>query len=125
MKNKVLNVVSALFGLLLLNGGLNKFLNYMPVPADLPEELIKDSMAIMEISWLMPLVGFAEIVGGMMILFPKTRALGALIVFPVMVGVLLVHLTVAPEGLPIAIVIWIILSWIIWENRKKYIALLN
>jgi len=134
MKNKVLNVVSALFGLLLLNGGLNKFLNYMPVPADLPQELIKDSMAIMEISWLMPLVGFAEIVGGMMILFPKTRALGALIVFPVMVGVLLTHITVgvllthitvAPEGMPIAIVIWIILSWIIWENRKKYLALLN
>ena len=125
MKNKVLNVVSALFGLLLLNGGLNKFLNYMPVPADLPQELIKDSMAIMEISWLMPLGGFAEIVGGMMILFPKTRALGALIVFPVMVGVLLTHITVAPEGMPIAIVIWIILSWIIWENRKKYLALLN
>jgi len=125
MKNKVLNVVSALFGLLLLNGGLNKFLNYMPVPADLPQELIKDSMAIMEISWLMPLVGFAEIVGGMMILFPKTRALGALIVFPVMVGVLLTHITVAPEGMPIAIVIWIILSWIIWETRKKYLSLLN
>ncbi|HRG66547.1 MAG TPA: DoxX family membrane protein, partial [Saprospiraceae bacterium] len=106
MKNKIFNVISVLFSLLLINGGLNKFLNYMPVPDNLPEALMKDDLAIREISWLLPLVGAAEIIGGLLILFPKTRALGGLVVFPVMVGVLLTHLTVAPEGLPIAIVIW-------------------
>ncbi|MBK7222419.1 MAG: DoxX family protein [Saprospiraceae bacterium] len=125
MKNKIFNVISVLFSLLLINGGLNKFLNYMPVPENLPEALMKDDHAIREISWLLPLVGAAEIIGGLLILFPKTRALGALVVFPVMVGVLLTHLTVAPEGLPIALVIWAILSWMIWENRQKYLLLFN
>lgn len=125
MKNKILTVVSALFGLLLVNGGLNKFLNYMPVPPDLPAELITDSLAMMEVSWLMPLVGLAEIVGGLLLILPKTRALGALIVFPVMVGVLLTHITVAPSGLPMAIIIWAILLWIIFENRQKYLVLLK
>lgn len=120
MRTKILNIVSALFGLLLINGGLNKFLNYMPVPDNLPEPLLKDTAAIMEISWLMPLVGFAEVLGGLLIIIPKTRALGALVVFPVMVGVLCTHLTVAPEGLPIALVIWAILLWIIVENRNRY-----
>lgn len=125
MKNKIFNVISVLFSLLLINGGLNKFLNYMPVPENLPEALMKEDHAIREISWLLPLVGAAEIIGGLLILFPKTRTLGALVVFPVMVGVLLTHLTVAPEGLPIALVIWAILSWMIWENRQKYLLLFN
>ncbi|HYK76809.1 MAG TPA: DoxX family membrane protein [Daejeonella sp.] len=125
MKRKILNVLSVLFGLLLINGGLNKFLNYMPVPEDLPEALVKDNIALLEISWLIPLIGFAEVLGGLLILFPKTRALGAMIVFPVMVGVLLTHIFVAPSGLPIALVIWAILLWIIFDNRQKYLALIS
>jgi putative oxidoreductase len=125
MQKKILNVLSALFGLLLINGGLDKHFHYMPVPSDLPEALMKDNAAFMEISWLMPLVGAAELLAGLLILFPKTRALGALVAFPVMVGVLLVHLTVAPEGLPIAAVIWLILGWIIYDNRKKYLPMIG
>jgi hypothetical protein len=54
MFRKVLNVVSILFGLLLINGGLNKFLNYMPVPEGLPVAFVRDNEAFLEISWLMP-----------------------------------------------------------------------
>ncbi|WP_026969495.1 DoxX family membrane protein [Algoriphagus terrigena] len=125
MKNKMFNIVSVIFSLLLINGGLNKFLNYMPVPEDLPAELLNDNTALMEIEWLIPLVGIAEILGGILIVFPKTRALGALVIFPVMVGVLLTHIFVAPSGLPIALVIWAILVWIIYENREKYLQLMT
>ncbi len=120
MKQKILNILSVLFGLLLINGGLNKFLNYMPVPEDMAEEMMKDFSAIMEISWLMPLIAIAEIIGGLLIIFPKTRALGAVVIFPVMVGILLTHVFVDTNGLPIALVIWAILLWIIFENREKY-----
>jgi len=125
MKNKVLNVLSVIYGLLLINGGLDKFFHYMPIPPDLPEALNKDNLAFIEIEWLMPLVGFAELLGGVLILFSKTRALGALVVFPVMVGILLTHIFVAPEGLIIAFVIWAILLWIIYDNREKYLNLLK
>lgn len=118
-------ILFSLFGLLLLNSGLNKFLNYMPVPEGLPEALTKDNDAFAEISWLMPLVGFAEVLGGLLILVPRTRALGALVVFPVMAGVLLTHLTVAPGGLVMALIIWAILLWIIIDNKQKYLPLIN
>lgn len=121
----VLNIISGLLGLLFLNGGLNKFFNYMPAPENLPEPLAKDTAALMEIIWLMPLIGVAEILGGLLILFPKTRALGVLVLFPVMVGILLTHIFVAPEGMPIALVMWVILLWIIYENKQKYINLLD
>jgi len=125
MKRKILQVLSVIFGLLLINGGLNKFLNYMPVPDDLPEVLVKDTMALNEIAWLIPLIGFAEILGGLLILLPRTRALGALVIFPVMVGGLLTHVFVAPDGLPVALVIWAILLWIILDNKQKYLTLLQ
>ncbi len=125
MKKKFLNILSVLFGLLLINGGLNKFFHYMPTPDDLPQELTNDFNALMEISWQMPLIGFAEVFGGVLILFPKTRALGVLVVFPVMVGVLLTHIFVAPSGLPIALAIWAMLLWIIYDNRQKYIPIIK
>jgi len=36
------------------------------------------------------------------------------------VGILLTHVFVDTNGLPIALVIWAILLWIIFENREKY-----
>lgn len=125
MKRKILNVLSAIFGLLLVNGGLNKFFNYMPTPENLNPELVKDFEALVEIAWLMPLIALAELIGGALLIFPKTRALGALIVLPVMVGVLLTHIFVDLSGLPTAIVIWAILLWILFDNREKYLSIIK
>ena len=120
MKKKILFILSLLFGLIFINAGLNKFLNYMPPPENIPEALAKDFQALMEISWLMPLIGLAEIVGGLLVIFSKTRALGALIILPVMVGILLVHIVVDTSGLVIALVLAAILIWMFIENRHKY-----
>lgn len=125
MKQKILFGLSLIFGLLLINGGLDKFLHYMPAPPSMPVPLQKDFEALMEISWLMPLIGFAEILGGVLIIFKKTRALGAMVIFPVMVGILLTHLIVDPANIIIALVIWAILLWIIYENREKYMHMIK
>ena len=125
MKNKILTGVSILFGMMFLNAGLNKLFNYIPVPDNLPEAVIKDNAAMMEISWLLPLIAFVEILGGLLVMPPKTRALGAIILFPIAVGILLTHLTVAPEGLVMAIISWAILLWIIFDNRNKYLLILR
>ncbi len=125
MKNKITFVLSLLFGLLFINSGLNKFFNYMPVPKDMPAEIMKDFGAIMEISWLMPLIAIAEIAGGLLFIFSKTRALGAVIIFPVMVGILLTHIFVYKSGLPLALVLATVLVWVMYENRKKYIPMIS
>lgn len=120
MKNKILFVLSLLFGLMFINAGLNKFLNYMPPPKDMPPAMMKAMGAFMEISWLMPLVGTIEIVGGLLFIIPKTRALGAIIILPVMVGVVLTNLTYIPSGLTIALPMLLINLWVIYDNRERY-----
>ena len=125
MKKKILFGVSLLFGLMFINSGLNKFFNYIPMPKDLPENMIKLMGAIKEISWLLPLVGVAEIVGGILYITNKFRALGAIIIFPVLVGIILTHIFSAPSGLPMALVLLGIELWVIIENRGKYLPMIK
>lgn len=125
MKKKVLLVVGILFGLMFINSGLNKFLNYMPIPDDLPAEMVKLMTAFMTIGWLMPLVAVVEIVGGALFMIPKFRALGAIVIFPIMVGIVLTHIFNAQSGLPIAIVLFAINVWVIIENRAKYLPMIK
>jgi len=125
MKKIILFVIYLLFGLMFINAGLNKFLNYMPVPEDMPENMIKLMTAFMEIGWLMPLVAVVEIVGGILFITNKFRALGAIIILPVMVGIILTHIINAPSGLPIAIALLAINIWVIIENRAKYLPMIK
>lgn len=79
----------------------------------------------MEIGWLIPLVGVIEIVGGILFITNKFRALGAIVILPVMVGVLLTHTVNAPSGLPMALALFIVNIWVIYENRHKYMPMLQ
>ena len=124
MKKKILFILSLLFGLMFINAGLDKFFHYMPQPADMPAEMLKMGAAFAQISWLMPLVGAVELLGGILFIIPKTRALAALIILPVMVGILCVNIVV-PDGLPIVLPFLAILLWVMYENRQKYLALIQ
>ncbi len=125
MKKKILLVASVLFGLMFINAGLNIFFQYMPMPKEMPERMIKLTTALMEIGWLMPLIGVVQIVGGLLFITNRYRALGAIVIFPVMIGILLTHIIDEHSGLPIAIVFFAINIWVIIENRAKYMPMIN
>ena len=125
MKNKILLVLTILFGLMMVNSGLNKFFNYMPMPEDMPEETMKIFGAFMTIKWLMPLIALGEIVGGVLIAIPKTRALGAIVIFPIMVGIVVHHLTHDPAGVVIGLVLFIINIWVIVETKDRYMHMIR
>jgi uncharacterized membrane protein YphA (DoxX/SURF4 family) len=125
MKNKILFVACLIFGLLFINAGLNKIFNYLPQPTDMPEDAMKMFMGMIQISWLMPLIAVVEITGGVLFIVKKTRALGAVILSPILAGILLTHLTVLPSGLPMAIALLGIYTWVIVENREKYFEMVK
>lgn len=123
MKNSILFVFSLLFGLMFINSGLNKIFQYMPMPKDMPENMMKVVDAFESIVWLMPLIAVVEIIGGVLVIIPKYRALGAILIFPIMIGILLTHIFNAPSGLPVALILLAVLVWIMIENRSKYAVL--
>lgn len=125
MKSKILFVLCLLTGLMFINAGLDKFLHYMPVPKEMPEKMVKAGKAFMEIGWLMPLVGAAEILGGLLLIFARTRPLGAIVIVPVLTGILLANISMAPSGLPIVFVLIAIIVWVIIDNREKYLPMIR
>lgn len=125
MKSKILFVLCLLCGLMLINAGLDKFFHYMPMPKDMPEKMVKVMMAFKEISWLMPLVGAIELIGGLLLIFPRTRALGAIVILPVLTGILLTCITIAPSGLPIVLVLIAVIIWVIIDSWEKYLPMIR
>jgi len=117
-------ILCLLSGLILLNAGLDKFLHYMPVP-EMDSEIMKIGEAMMTLKWIIPLTGTIEIIGGILFIFPKTRALGAIVILPVMVGILIHNATFIPSGLIIAGILFLINLWMLYENREKYKSLIN
>lgn len=117
-------IICLLFGLVFINAGLNKFFMYIPVP-DIPEELRKVNDAFGTIKWLMPLIATVEISAGLLFIIPKTRALAAIMIFPILIGILLHHSAYAPEGLPIAVLLFLIDLSVIIGDREKYYKLIN
>lgn len=119
MKNKILTVLSILFALMMVNSGLNKIFNYMPMP-EMSENMMLIMGGFMTIKWIFPLVALVEIVGGVLIAIPRTRALGAIVILPVMIGILVHHLVHDPASSVIAVVLFAINGWAIADNWSKY-----
>lgn len=119
-------IICLIFGLMFINAGLNKLFNYMPMPEQTPEQM-KIFEAFNQLHWLLPLVGVVEAIGGLLFIFPKTRALGAIVILPVMIGIILHVFTIdkSTMGMSIAGVLFLINIWIIIDNKEKYKALLK
>jgi putative oxidoreductase len=125
MTSKIYNSLSILYGVAMAIFGSNKFFNFMPMPKDLPENIMKVMDAMVATKWIMPLVGIGEVLGGILIAIPKTRALGAIVMFPISVGILVHTLTHSPESIGMAAVFFLINVWIIWTNRDKYMPMIS
>lgn len=124
MMNKIFNVLCILAGLAMIIFGANKFFNFIPMEGMSPEQL-EIFGAFGKIKWLMPLVGATEIVGGALLAYPKMRALGAIILLPITVGIFFHLLTHSPGDLPMALIFLAINIWAIWENRSKYMPMVG
>ncbi len=124
MKNKVLAVLCVMFGVLMLNSGLNKFFNYMPMP-EMSEEMMQVMEGFMAIKWILPLVALIEIIAGILIAIPKTRVLGALIIFPVMVGIVVHHAVHDMAGIGISLVLFAINTWVIAANWNRLLPIIK
>ncbi len=93
------------------------------MPENMSPEHLKMMKAYNTITWLMPLVGIVEILGGILVALSKTRVLGAITLLPVIVGILVHDFTYEPSAVPFSLFFALIDFWVIFENRDKYVQL--
>ena len=124
MKSHLLFALSLFLSLVMINAGLNKFFGYLPMPP-MPEGAEKLIAAFIESRWLLPLIAIVELAGGILFIIPRTRALGAITLFPVVVGIFLFNLVLVPDNIVVSAVLLLVNLTIIYENRTKYMPMLQ
>ena len=100
MKDIILKSAPLMLATLFITFGLNKFLNFMPVPPP-TDPAAQALMTGMFSSYLGSLVGFVEVFSSIMLIFRRTRFLGFLIIIPVILNIILYHLTTNDISNPI------------------------
>jgi uncharacterized membrane protein YphA (DoxX/SURF4 family) len=75
----------------------------------------------------MTFVKVLELVGGILLILPRSRNLGLLILGPIIVNILAFHLLIAGDGIvqPMLIVISLLAVYLMWAERKAWAALFS
>ena len=95
-----------------------------PPPKDLPV-LLQQFMGVMMPSHYIDLVKVCELLGGVFLAVPKTRNLGILFLMPIAVNIAAVDIFLS-KAPPIAGgILIVILGFIAWTERPKFLALLR
>ncbi len=91
MNMTIQKVIGGFLALLMVIFGLNKFLGFIPVepPTD---PTAQQFMGAMFSTYLFKVVAIAEIVGGILLVIPKTRFVGWLILLPLIFNIVAFHL---------------------------------
>ena len=119
------HIVAALFGLMFLFGGL--FFFFGTLPPGPPEDSVPGKfMAAFGPTGYMAFVKVCEIVGGALVIVPKTRNLGLLVLGPIVINILCFHGFVARGGWNGAhAFITAAALFLLWSERQAFGGLLN
>ncbi|KPF63452.1 hypothetical protein IP69_18915 [Bosea sp. AAP35] len=81
--------------------------------------------ALQETGFFWPLLKSVNLIGALSLLTNIAPALGLALIAPVMAVIVLFHLVLNPQGLPVAIILVVLGVLLIWAYRDRYAALLR
>jgi putative oxidoreductase len=113
-------IARLLLGLIFLVFGLNGFLHFIPMPP--PKGLAAQQFggAIFASHYWVVVFGI-QVIGGVLLLVNRFVPLALVLLGPVIVNIFFFHMLMAPEGIPLAIVV--VVLWVILAVRyKQYLA---
>jgi uncharacterized membrane protein YphA (DoxX/SURF4 family) len=117
-----IHISRILLGLLFAVFGSNAFLHFIPMPPmeGLPAQFIGALVS----SGLIYVIGGLQVVGGLLLLIgARFVPLGLTILGPVIVNIVLYHIFIDQNGLPMALVIAILSLFLLWVYRYKFPAI--
>jgi uncharacterized membrane protein YphA (DoxX/SURF4 family) len=112
-------VTRSLLALILIVFGLNKFLNFMPLPP-MPEPAESFMGALMETGYLMVLVAAVEVISGIFLMINRYSALMLVIVFPILFNAFLFHLFLDLKGIGGAFLTLALAIFLIYKSFNTY-----
>lgn len=117
-------VIRILLGLMLVVFGLNKFLQFMPMPP-MPEAAGEFMGALMKSGYIMIVVAIVEVLSGVLLLANKYQPLVLVILFPVLLNAFLFHLFLDIAGIGGAAMAMAMNIFLFVANKESYSELFN
>ncbi|MFM2295995.1 MAG: hypothetical protein RLZZ350_2408 [Verrucomicrobiota bacterium] len=128
MKKHIPTVAGVLLGLIFLMASVTFFLGKMPEQKFPEGSPIAHFMAAFGPTGYMAFVKVFELVGGLLVLVPRTRNFGLLALGPVIVNIIAFQIFVAGGHdllNPMLLAIETLALYLLWDARKKFAGLLN
>jgi hypothetical protein len=123
------HIAAALLCLVFTGLGLAFLLGLLPEPPPAPADTpVGAFMAAFGPTGYLTFVKVLEVIGGILIVIPRTRNLGLLVLGPILVNILAFHVFITKgAGLldPMLIVIVILMGFLLWTRRAAFLALLR
>jgi uncharacterized membrane protein YphA (DoxX/SURF4 family) len=117
-------IVRVLLGLVFVVFGSNGFLQFLPMPP-LPHNITGDFLRALFVSHYIYAVAACQVIGGLLLLIGRFVPLGLTILGPVIVNIVLFHIFLAAEGLPLALVIAALFLFLLWRHRVAFAAIVR
>jgi putative oxidoreductase len=128
MKKYLPTIAGSLLGLCFLAASIPVLFNLVPFPK-LPEGTpAAHFMAAFVPTGYVKFVKMFEFIGGLLVLVPRLRNIGLLLLGPVIVNIMAFHILIDdPKHLinPIFDIIFICALFLLWDARQKFAGLLN
>lgn len=112
MKAKLPLIARMILGFIFFASGIVGLLNLVPVPTDLPERLVTFNTGLAASGYFMTLLKGTEVICGLALLTGFFVPLALVILAPVVLNIFLVHVFLAPSGLPLAIVLGFLMIYL-------------
>ncbi len=120
------HIASLLLGGLFIMSASVVLLGMAPTP-ELPKDTaIASFMAAFGPTGYMTFVKVLELLGGLLVLLPRTRSVGLLILGPIIINILAFHQFVAGDGIlqPMLLGISLLSLYLMWVERGRWKALI-
>jgi uncharacterized membrane protein YphA (DoxX/SURF4 family) len=117
-------VARVVLGLVFFVFGLNGFLHFIPQPP--PTGVAATFMGgLAATGYFFPLLKTTEVVGGALLLSNRFVPLALTLLAPIVVNIFAFHASLAPEGLPVAILVVGLEIGLAYANRAAFAPLLT
>jgi uncharacterized membrane protein YphA (DoxX/SURF4 family) len=108
-------------GLIFFVAGLDGFLDVLPHPSrPLPERALQFAGALLRSGYFFPMLKGTEVAAGLLFLSNRLVPLAVAIIAPVLVNIFAFHLFLAPDGLPLAIILLALELYLGWTCRGTF-----
>jgi uncharacterized membrane protein YphA (DoxX/SURF4 family) len=112
-------IIRILLGLMFLVFGLNGFLNFMPAPKDMPQEILNVVGALTQAGYITVVSG-AEVLVAVMLLMNRFVPLALVLLAPIVVGIITFHIAMAPASIGPGIVVLLMELYLAWAYRGAF-----